>query len=439
MQCIFSSCWSLARVLWCQWRCCCPGRKYYGVCLMKLKRVLISLSAAGLTIGSLSLAGCGSGSSSPLSTTVPTPTAMAESAPAGYSFPIGGTTDNASTVYITSDQTGNLLNLALPLSPGLQPLVINAPGSVPSSSVTSAILQQFSGSAAPTVIVTSGTESATIVHISTSSLFGSSANAQPKADAIVWNSYSFFNMFTTAIPIGVAENNGAYLGINTTKGDAAGSFLAFQNSTSSETAVSVPGATTTACSVAANSTYSSAIAGTTLSNGTYIAIGTNNGEVMIYGVTDSDAGMCKNLTNAAKAQAVYNLGSKINELSFSGTASANYGYFGTSSNQVWRIVATTANVPQSFTQIAGSGSTFTSLPAGNVTALFSDANNNVYVGSSNGSIYALAPTNSAGGVNTTWTSVSLGDQPILSISQTSGGSIYAVTANGGFFISFNGS
>jgi hypothetical protein len=395
---------------------------------MSYRDMRIILSIFSILVG-LSISSCGGGggggSSSPPAS-VAQPVLTAQFTPSGYVLPTS-TALGSSNVYISSNSDGILTGLALPQGTLASPLQISAPSGITVSSLVSTFVQQFSSS--PLALVISNITGGIIVNVSASPLSSSDSKAYLNG-TVTWNAYTFNNLTPTSIPVAVsAANGGAYVGVNVNNNG--GGLLAFQSSPNTSTAA-VALANQSQCTTATSSTSATSIANTTITGGTsagnYIGIGTNNGELLIYGITGTNTGLCKNLTNSSRALTAYSLGSPIVAISFTSLNSNNYGYFLTGNGQIWRIVADINNNPLSFTQLNGAGFSGTVPPsgAGNLTALFSDSSNNVFVGSSSGMVYLLA---AGSGVNTTWSGTNMDRSAISSISATSNGSIIAATSS----------
>lgn len=418
---------------------------------MNIKRTLIGLSATGLITASLSLSACGSGGGGgggSSNGTPPTPVARQTQPPTGFTAPAAGTTNPTTSTYLQF-LSGLLANLALPQGVDGTPVQFNAPAGITQGGFTSAFYQLFNfiSGAAPTVIVTSGTLGNTVLNVTSSPSLVTTSNVEVKATpvTVVWNQYQFGGVTSSSSPIGLFTNNTAFIGTSINPG---GSFLAMQNSTTAANATPVSIMSQTGCKTNPLSTQAVSIANTSFNNGNnYIAIGTNYGELLVYGVAGQQVGQCQNLTSASKvAAAGYVLGSPIGALSYTnnrpGVDSNNYGYIGTQNGQIWRITATSVNQPTGFVQLNSATGVYGGSvpPAGTVgllTALYSDADNNVYVGDMNGNIYLLAAVTSTGAPNTTWTKTVLGgtNSAVLSISGTTNGSVIANTANGIYNIS----
>jgi hypothetical protein len=152
--------------------------------------------------------------------------------------------------------------------------------------------------------------------------------------------------------------------------------------------------------------------GTNYNNTAYTGIGTNLGSVCVYN------GSWNNLTSQARNNGYTNTG-PILAFSFStpsGTSNI-FGYWLTSSGQLWRVTATSAIQPQNFWQLnnpntqtctaspcSGQSVQFGSVPPAEIiTSMISDAQNNVFVGTNTGAVYALGNGKTSWGITTATT------------------------------------
>lgn len=152
---------------------------------------------------------------------------------------------------------------------------------------------------------------------------------------------------------------------------------------------------------------------------TYVGAGSSTGQVCVLTVANPvNTSSWTSLTsgpNTAEITSRYVPGN-VNQFQFyAGNPSALYGYWNVNSagaNQVYRVTSSTSsiNVPQSFwnttistTQTSstlGGSVTFSGVPTG-VNTIYTDNNNNVYVGTLTGSVYKLTSG------FTQWTSTTL--------------------------------
>lgn len=411
---------------------------------MKIKQILYGLSLIGLLAASLSFSACGGGEGAGSPETnqpPPKPIAQMQGAPSGYVLTQGSAL-GVSDVFTSWSESGMLTGLALPKSPDKSALQIRFPdGQIGLTNLVSAHVHLFAS--LPVALVTSTITGGIVVNVFSAPLTeGDGVNVDATA-ATPWRAYTFNNTTSTSNPVALsAANGGIFAG---TSVDAGGGFLAYKSTPNSSTDP-VYLATPASCGVKAASTSATTIYPLTVSGGalagSYIAIGTNQGEVLIFAISGAARGGCKNLTSISKAITSYSFGSPIIAVSFTTFNAHDYVYFLTQSGQVWRIVADKDNNPISFTQINSSDAFSGAVPsavAGSLTTLFSDAKNNVFVGSGAGTFYLLAPTNS-GAVNTVWTSTSIMETEItstsavknsgvISTSVATDGSIVAVTGN----------
>lgn len=372
---------------------------------------------------SLSISACGGGGGGSQGS-VAQINIQKQTPPSGFNLP-NGEAINGSNVYI-NDHGSILTNLAVQHNEGV--VQFSTPNIV-LTSLVSVFLQQFGN--IPLIVATSNIPGGAGIeaNVTTDSIM-TNVISDVQKNSTLWTPYFFNGVSSTSMPVGVASQNGFYIGTsaNTDRG-----FLAFQNSSESSAPVTYL-ATKSACNTTISNSAIS-IAHTELSSGNLIAIGTNSGEILVYAITGKNSGKCQNLTKASKVLASYSPNSPIISLSFTSTGTNNYGYFVTQSGQIWRVVANANNVPQSFTQI--NGSIFSGAPITNISTIFSDSSNNVYVGTQDGFIYVLSPRDSLGNVNTTWSSATVGNNlPILSIS-SSINAIIAITQNSLYTVNLN--
>lgn len=152
---------------------------------------------------------------------------------------------------------------------------------------------------------------------------------------------------------------------------------------------------------------------------TYVGAGSSTGQVCVLTVANpvntSSWTSLTSGTNTAEITSRYVAGN-VNQFQFyAGNPSALYGYWNVNSagaNQVYRVTSSTSSInkPQSFwnTTIStpqtssslGGSVTFSNVPTG-VNTIYTDNNNNVYVGTLTGSVYKLTSG------FTQWTSTTL--------------------------------
>ena len=152
---------------------------------------------------------------------------------------------------------------------------------------------------------------------------------------------------------------------------------------------------------------------------TYVGAGSSTGQVCVLTVANPvNTSSWTSLTSGAGTAEITSryVPGNVNQFQFyAGNPSALYGYWNVNSagaNQVYRVTSSTSsiNVPQSFwnttistTQTSstlGGSVTFSGVPTG-VNTIYTDNNNNVYVGTLTGSVYKLTSG------FTQWTSTTL--------------------------------
>ncbi len=157
-----------------------------------------------------------------------------------------------------------------------------------------------------------------------------------------------------------------------------------------------------------NGESTSTILASTYNSATYIGMGTQKGSVCVYNWNTTT---WNNLTPQAQNNGYTNTTPLIG-FSFSTPSNTTniFGYWLTTSGQVWRVTANSAITPSSFWQLnieskqtctasicKGQQVQFSNVPpVGTISSMVSDSGNNVFVGTTTGDLYTL------GNGNTGW-------------------------------------
>jgi hypothetical protein len=336
-------------------------------------------------------------------------------------------------VFISVDEHGMVTNLALPESAG-QSLKIKVANGIYESDLEGVIVHHFAS--VPRVLIISNmpvnTEANTTGDPAGGTMVNVLSSLTTNGSAAVTNStwipYVFNGVIPTSKPQAIAgSNGGVFMGTSTSTGGGLLAIKALPGNTTDPIYVATP----SACNASAQSTSATTLYPFTITGGNlpgnYLAIGTNNGELLIYGLSGIARGGCKSLTLNSQALTSYATGSPIIAISYTGINSNSYFYFLTQRGEIWRIAADKNQVPLSFSRLNGNAFTGDVPPriAGGLTTLYADSNNNLFVGGLDSNLYLLATVGSK--VNTKWTSASVTEPGINYTTAATDGSTIAVT------------
>lgn len=381
-----------------------------------MKKILVNLLALGLVGGAVVACSSGSSSSTPASGPA-APSASPVTPPAGFTIPAGsasGAAFNLSANQIALPGASGYTTLAIPAS--LSAAIAATPGT------TSAVKVAASGS---NIVVSLPSGANTLTYVLTP-VAQSSQSQSLQAVATTAESYTYESTVATTNLIAVESSTtaGVY-----PHGLAFGTNESIVVVSPNPTSAPRFSLALTGCSGVVSADNASTISATVTQNVGYISFGTQTGKVCVL---SGSTGTWTNLSSQAPA-GKYTAGN-VNNLSFPSTLNTGntlIGYWnvGTGTTNIYRVTGyynnatptgngflnTTSGAAQTTTN-GTTQVTFTNVPSTSaISSSYVDAAGNVWVGTTNGSVYVLRTGATA------WTNTALTGATGAVTVQTNGG------------------